>query len=235
MSNQVRVQDLDVFRQFRVALLKFAQAADQALTGADAHVARTRLWLENEQTRYWQLQLRKRTEAVVAAKDAVRQKKLYRDSTGRTPSAVEEEKILARCVAAVAEAEQKSAAVRKAIPVLEKASGLYRSGVARLATDISSEVPNAVALLDRLAASLDEYAEIGLAPAGEAPAAADALAADGSMARGDTAAVTPAPPAAPAAPEAPPAADAAPPADPAAAAAPLPPSPTSPEAPDGSR
>ena len=87
MSNQVRVQDLDVFRQFRVALLKFAQAADQALTGADAHVARTRLWLENEQTRYWQLQLRKRTEAVVAAKDAVRQKKLYRDSTGRTPSA----------------------------------------------------------------------------------------------------------------------------------------------------
>src|SRR5271154_755102 len=100
MSSQVKVEDFEVFRLFRVALLKFAQTAEQALTGADSEISRTFSWLENEQSAFWQGQLRKRKEAVTIAAQNLRQKKLYKDSSGRTPSAVEEEKALAKCMAA---------------------------------------------------------------------------------------------------------------------------------------
>jgi hypothetical protein len=160
MPEQVKVDDFEVFRLFRAALLKFAQTADNSLAGADSQISGMHAWLENEQGTYWQSQLRKRMEMVAQAREEVRKKKLYKDSTGRTPGAVEEEKVLAKRMAAVAEAEQKILAVRKWLPRLEKASELYRSGTARLVGDLSGEIPRAVNLLDRLAARLEEYVQI---------------------------------------------------------------------------
>jgi hypothetical protein len=157
MSNQVKVEDLEAFARFRAALLKFAQAADQSLSAADSQIARTHAWLENEQARYWEGQIRKRTDLVAQAKDAVRQKKLYLDGAGRQRGAPEEEKALARAVAMLEQAHEKRDAVKKWLPRLEKAADLYRGGVSRLATDITAEVPKAVALLDRLAESLQAY------------------------------------------------------------------------------
>jgi hypothetical protein len=160
MSNQVKVEALEVFNRFRIALLKFAEAADQSITNADSQIARMHNWLENEQTRFWETQIRKRTEDVANAKNAVRQKKLYLDGAGRQRGAPEEEKALARAVAMLEQAHEKRDAVRKWIPRLEKAADLYRGGVSRLVSDIAVEVPRAVGLLDRLAESLQAYVNI---------------------------------------------------------------------------
>jgi hypothetical protein len=160
MNNQVNVEDLEAFRLFRAALLKFSQAANQSLANADAQIARVHQWLESEQTTFWQNQLRKRAEAVKLAKEAVRQKKLFKDSSGRTPSAVEEEKHLARCLAAVEHAEQKIETVRKWIPRLERAAEFYRGGISRLHATVDGDIPQAITLLDRLAATLEQYIQI---------------------------------------------------------------------------
>ena len=175
MSEQVKVEDFEILALFRVALLKFGQAATQSLFNADSQIARTHSWLEGEQTSYWQSQLRKRAEAVTRARDAVRQKKLYKDSSGRIPTAVEEEKALAKCLAALEQAQGKIEAIRKALPKLEKAADLYRSGVARLSTVVSGDIPKAVALLDRLAATLEEYVQIEAPAGGVAESAAPTL------------------------------------------------------------
>ncbi|MCL2640184.1 MAG: hypothetical protein FWD53_05005 [Phycisphaerales bacterium] len=160
MPDQVRVEDLEAFRVLRAALHKFAMIAEQSLIGAQAHIDRTHSWLENEKRVHWHSQFKKRTEMVVQAREAVRQKKMYRDSSGRMPSAVEELKHLQRCLAAVQEAEEKILAVKKSIPRLEKESELHRGGVAKLSRAISVEIPNAIALLDRLANSLEEYVQL---------------------------------------------------------------------------
>jgi hypothetical protein len=183
MAGQVNVEDFEVFRQFRATLLKFAQAADKALAHADGEIGRTRSWLETEQGTFWQGQLRKRTEMVAQARDAVRQKKLYLDSTGRRPSAVEEEKVLAKCLRAVEEAEFKIAAVKKAIPKLEKEAGIYRGGVSRLMGDMTVEIPRAITLLDRLAGSLEAYVQIAAPSAGVAGGTETATGGE-TMARG---------------------------------------------------
>jgi hypothetical protein len=71
MNGQVNVDDLEVFRLFRAALLKFAQSANQSIGNADAQVACVHMWLENEQAPFWQNQIRKRSEAVTLATGAV--------------------------------------------------------------------------------------------------------------------------------------------------------------------
>lgn len=190
MSEQVKVEDLEIFSQFRAAVVKFAQAAELSLSNADAQVSRTHSWLENEQTSYWQSQLRKRTEAATQARDAVRQKKLYKDSSGRQQTAVEEEKILKRCIAALEEAQNKLVAIRKSIPRLEKEAGLYRGGVSALGRNLTGEIPKAVALLDRLQARLFEYVQ--MESAGFAGGDSSTPPPAGGMARGADAASPPA-------------------------------------------
>lgn len=184
MPDQVNVDDLEVFRRFRLALLKFAQTAGTALVTADSQIARTLTWLENEQTSYWQGQLRKRTEAVARAREAVRQKKLFKDSTGRTPNAAQEEKNLNQCLAAVAAAEQKILAVRKAIPKLEKEADIYRGSASRLSGTLTVELPQAIALLDRLAGTMEEYVSLQ-APSMGVPEASGTSAFDESMSRAE--------------------------------------------------
>jgi hypothetical protein len=173
MADGARVDDLDVFRIFRGALLKFAQNAGQAIMNADSQAARTMTWLETEQTAYWQGQLRKRTEAVMRAQEAVRGKKLFRDSAGRIPSAVEEEKQLAKCLAAVQQAQEKISAIRKAVPRLQKEVEVYRGGISALSGALSGEIPKAVAMLDAMASRMEEY--VNMRAPGEGRATSDAF------------------------------------------------------------
>jgi hypothetical protein len=190
MAGEVKVEDFEVFRQFRAALLKFAQAADLALSGADSDIQSIRSWLEVEQTTFWVAQRRKRAEAVQQAKDAVRQKKLYKDASGRTPGAVEEEKILGKCMAALEEADRKLEAIKKWMPRLARAADLYKGGVARLHGTVGGDIPRAVALLDRLAESLEQYVQIEAPsmdvtalPEGTGGSVADAAVSGGEMSR----------------------------------------------------
>src|SRR5438128_10121401 len=104
-----RVTSIDALKHFRVALFKFIEAANVALGDADADVSRTLMWLQLEQPAYWEGQIRKRHEIVNRCKDEVRQKKLFKDSTGRTQSAVDEEKRLQIAQRRPAEAEKRLA------------------------------------------------------------------------------------------------------------------------------
>jgi len=187
MPDQVKVEDLEVFTLFRVAMVKFAQAASQSLFNADSQISRTHSWLDGEQRTFWQGQLRKRSEAAAKAADALRQKKLYKDASGRTPSAAEEEKALHKALAAVEEAKNKLEAIRKWLPRLEKEADMYRGGVARLSKTITGDVPQAVMLLDRMKASLEEYLLIETPDVPLAESAAASLH-DGSFSRGGDAA-----------------------------------------------
>lgn len=198
MSDGAKVDDLDVFRVVKAAMLKFRSAADAALVNADAQISHTKSWLEGEQLAYWQTQIRKRTEAVSRAKEAVRQKQLFKDSTGRTPSAFQEEKVLRAAIAALEHAEARLVNTKKAVPALEKEIEAYRSGVQGLGSMLTAEFPKAVAALERMAATLDEYITLSSRVSGGDGGAGSALpteAAVGNMDRGGESAseATPAP------------------------------------------
>ena len=172
MSNTARVDSIDALRQFRVSLIKFAEEANAALGGAESEMQRTMGWLEREQLSFWQLQIRKRTEALGRAQEALRMKKLFPDASGRTPTPIEEEKMVRRCKAALEEAEQKLANVKKYSRVLQREIMNYKGGVQRFSTLIGSEIPVAISRLDKMAGMLERYValkmSVGAAPVREA-------------------------------------------------------------------
>lgn len=151
------VEDIDVFRTLRIALIKFRQVADTTLLNADAQLSRTLSWLENEQLTYWNNQIRKRTEMVSRCVEAVRTKKLFKDASGRTPDASREEKMLKLAKQALEEAETRLANTKKSIPKLQKEIENYRGGVNGLGTALASDIPRALAMIERLTLSIEEY------------------------------------------------------------------------------
>ncbi len=187
---KARVENVDVIRAFKIALVKFQEAGLVALSDAEGELSRVLNWLEVEQAAYWVSQHRKRTEAVSKAMDAVRQKKMFKDSTGKTPSAAEEEKALMLARRRLEEAEHKIVAVKRWRGRMQKEIDLYKGQVQRLATSLTLDVPAAIGHLQDLVGALDAYASYG--PAGEAaetavaPASADQseVPAGASMARG---------------------------------------------------
>lgn len=156
MAN-ARVQDIDVIRHFRAVLVKFVESANSALTDSDGEITRKMGWLEGEQDHFWTMQVRKWNEEVNRAKDAVRQKRIFKDSLGRQQSTVDEEKHLKKCQRILEEAEQKLANTRRHAKQLQREHLLYRGGVQRLATALSSDMPNAIAMLDRVTVQLEKY------------------------------------------------------------------------------
>jgi hypothetical protein len=129
MSDTARIHSIDAVMAFKTSMVKFTEIANVALSSAEGELRRMMVWLESEQLMHWQTQIRKRQEALTRAKDAVRQKMLYPDSTGRTPTPVEEWKQQKICQQRLEEAEQKLVNTRRAIRLLEKEMQVYKGSV----------------------------------------------------------------------------------------------------------
>jgi hypothetical protein len=176
-----RVQNLEVLRQFKIALIKFADMTKVALGDAEGEISKTVNWLGHEQQTYWNGQIRKRQELVMRCKEAVRQKKLFKDSAGRTQSAVDEEKQLMKAQRHLEAAEQKLAATKRHSAKLQKEMHMYKGAVARLMSAATSDIPNAANTLETLATSLDAYVNL---EGGSVPEPTAAASGEESMSRG---------------------------------------------------
>jgi hypothetical protein len=160
MGDRANVSDLDSIRLFRAALVKFVESANTGITDSDGEIVSKISWLETEQKAYWTAQQRKWTEAVSKAIDAVRQKRVFKDSFGRPQSTIDEEKHLKKCRQTLEEVEQKLANTRRAAMQLQREHLLYRGGVQRLMTMLASDMPRALAMLDRVVAQIEAYAAV---------------------------------------------------------------------------
>jgi hypothetical protein len=166
MSGYAKVENSEALKEFRTRLVKFAEVVQVALADSEGEVQRVMVWLETEASTYWSGQMRKRHEAVEKAKDAVRQKKLFKSPSGSTQSAVEEEKMLRMAQKKFEEAEEKLKNVKRYTPRLQKEISIFKGGIQRLATTVSSDVPMAIGRLDRMVAAIEAYAALSVSGGG---------------------------------------------------------------------
>jgi hypothetical protein len=160
MGESARVESIEALEVIKRALWKFSEVATVALGDAESDMQRTLIWLESEQRTYWRDQIRKRQDLVVRAAEAVRSKKLFKDSTGATPSAVDEEKALALAKRRLEEAQQKELNVKKYVPILQKEIQNFKGSIQRFATTVQVDIPAAVHQLTGLLIKLEEYVEL---------------------------------------------------------------------------
>ncbi len=160
MAESARVESVDALKGFRSVLIKFAEAVNVALADAEAEMQRLGMWLENEQIAHWSTELRKRQEWASRCKEAVRMKKVFKDSAGSRSSAVEEEKALRLAEQRLAEAQWKISATKTWSRKLTREIQSYKGGVMRLATAAQGDIPQAAATLEKFMAALEAYGQL---------------------------------------------------------------------------
>jgi hypothetical protein len=163
MAESVRVESLEPLTGLQAELWKFQAAVNAALSDADSELRRTLMWLELEQEPYWKDQITKREVTVARAKDALRMKTMFKDVSGRSPSAIEEQKALQLAQLRLTEAQQKLTQVHRWIPALQKEVQSYRGAAQHLASSVESLVPAGVLHLKRLIADIEAYAALAIA------------------------------------------------------------------------
>ena len=174
MARAARVQSIDVLRDFKVAMLKFAHAAHVAVDEAESEVQRTLNWLETEQQTFWAGEIRRRSQIVQRCMEAVRMKKVFKNAVGGRDSVVEEEKALAIAQRKLQEAEQKLQITKQWARKLAKEILMYKGHMQRFSTAISADIPVAAGHLDRMLAALQAYIALTVPAGTPEPAAAAA-------------------------------------------------------------
>src|SRR5688500_5169380 len=163
--SEARVESIDAIKNFKRALFKFAEAANASLTDAEAEMSDMYRWLETEQRTYWASNVRKAGELVARCEDALRQKRVFKDASGRTPSAVDEEKALAKAKRMKEHAEERLANVKRHTPRLAREIMLYKGQAQRLATFVAADIPAAAAKLDKMVDALEAYVNLAASDA----------------------------------------------------------------------
>lgn len=152
------IRSPEVIRRFRGRYLEFDSDCRRALEVSRAEVVRIEEWLRREQTVYWKGQLRKREEMVAKAKSDY-QSALHNDGgyEGKK-SAVDEKKLLDRALRLKEEAEGKLLAIKRWLRAAEKQVADLTGACMSLVSLLDATTPQALARMDGMIDSLDEYA-----------------------------------------------------------------------------
>ena len=147
---------------FRAALIVFTSQARPALEEVSGEGVRTRLWLENDQRRFWENERRVRSKKLEQAQQELWTARLsqFQDSTSLQIMAVH------RAQRAVRDAEEKLAVLKKWGRELENRSAPLLKEVEQLHNILTAEMPKAVAYLAQVVRTLDAYADAGASAPG---------------------------------------------------------------------
>ena len=178
MALPVNVRSIDVLRHFRAHLVRFGDDCKAALAAADMEISRMVDWLTNDRRLYWEAEIRRRREQHSQAKSDMHRKRTSQ-MFGQNASLSEQRDNLREALHRIEEAESKLERVRRWAGPLQQAILEYRGQARPLGDLIESDVPTALALLDRMIEALEDYASgsptpkfRGTAPIPSAPAPA---------------------------------------------------------------
>jgi exonuclease VII large subunit len=168
------VRSLEAIHAVRAALASFRDELEQALAMIDMEMRRVLDWLEHDRPRFWRTQVRNANDSVTEARAALHRCLMYPINDER-PSCYEERAELQKAEARLAYCDEKSERLRHWIREVRHEMFEYEGRISQLRDLVEIDTPQAMAILDRLLARLDEYQSIRLPTDG--PAAFDGLAA----------------------------------------------------------
>ena len=157
MAERADVSDIDAIEQFRARLVRFCEAANAAISAADAEVAGTLTWLESEMVPYWKKAVRDATREVTDAKTKWREKALFKDATGARHSAVDEKVLLDRALRKLEDAQARQAAARQQLIKLRRDESSYKGPVGQLANFVGGRLADAGLQLRHVVEQLEKY------------------------------------------------------------------------------
>jgi len=164
MHGPAKVISTQALLDAKAALLEFAAQAHSAYISVDADVARMGDRLHRELPAKWKAECRKRHEEVEQWKMEISRKRLI--AAPEPASVVFEQKKMRHAEARLEIARRKEANTRKWAMTWDKQAQHYRGACRALNDALASDIPKAVARLEAMLKSLEDYAKL-VAPSGD--------------------------------------------------------------------
>ena len=165
MAERAQVTSVEAVELFRSDLIIFLKKARSVLEEACDEVLRTRQWVQNDQRRFWEHEIKVRARKLEEARSELFRAQLsqFQDSTTLQQMAVH------RADRAVRDAETKLAVLKKWDRELENRTDPLVKMLNQLHGFILTDMPQAVAYLGQVVKTLEAYAA-GAAPGSGASA-----------------------------------------------------------------
>jgi hypothetical protein len=170
MGRFARVTSIGVLQTTAAALQRFRGEGAGVLEDLEIEVRRAAEWIHHDRKDYWAHELRRSQDAVSEARILLQQARLSRRTEGHEPACVDEQRALDRAKRRLATAEEKVQAVKQWTVAIDRAVDEFQRNRARFATWLDTDLPRAVAALDRMSQSLESYVSLETPPdRGEPP------------------------------------------------------------------
>ena len=161
MPQRAHVTSVEALEGFRASLIVYLSKARPALEEVTADVLRTRLWLENEQRRHWEGQVRRRVKEFEQAQAALFSARL--SNLRKETSA--EQMAFHRAKRSLDEAEAKLRTLRQWTREFDNRVEPLVKQTEKLHTVLANDMVKAIAYLTEASKTLAAYSESGPPPA----------------------------------------------------------------------
>ncbi len=156
MSKSANVLSVQTLKDFKLAMITFAEDARNSLSGVDMELRRMRDWLERDQLGYWQSQIKRRQEDLMQARAELHKRKISQQGSDAVSDA-EQKETLREATRKLRIAEEKLAQVKRLIPFLHHAIDEYHSHSQPLGDHLSGGFEKSVFTMQKMINSLEEY------------------------------------------------------------------------------
>lgn len=166
MARAARVTSIEVIDTTAVAMQRFRTEAAVVLDELQIQMQRALEWIHHDRKDYWAEELRRSWDGLSAARLQLQQAQVSRRIAGHEPACIDEKRALDRAKRRLETAQQKVEAVKHWTHVIERAVDEFQQSRAQFVDWLDTDLIQAVAVLNRMTASLESYTSL------EAPAAA---------------------------------------------------------------
>jgi hypothetical protein len=156
MADRAQVTSVEAIESFRSALIIYLSKTRPALEEMSNEVLRARQWLQNDQRRLWENEMKVRTKKLERAKA-----ELFSVSMSKMQTVSSAQQLLVhRAEAAFEEAQKKLAILKKWDRELENRSEPLVKQVDQFQSFVTAEMPRAIAYLNQVIRALEAYTEV---------------------------------------------------------------------------
>jgi hypothetical protein len=156
MSKSANVLSVQTLKDFKLAMITFAEDARNSLSGVDMELRRMRDWLERDQLGYWQMQIKRREEDLMQARADLHKRKISQQGSDAVSDAQQKE-ALRDATRRLRVAEEKLAAIKRLIPFLHHAIDEYHSHSQPLGDHLAGGFEKSLVTMERMIGSLEDY------------------------------------------------------------------------------
>lgn len=160
MGRAADVRSVDAVRAFKADLIEFQLSLRQTLEILTNEVRRGIQWLESDRSAYWPAQTRKASDALAEARNRL-ERCLLAAQDQQQRSCYDETKALEQAKQRLAYAQQKVRVTKHWLRVVRQQADEFQSRLARLDSMVENDLPRGIAMLERLARTLDQYVQRG--------------------------------------------------------------------------